>query len=157
MKKSILQHVKKWSVDGEKRKKIAFHFVLLSLNRTFVLRSATQAFFCVVTERIMRHHYKFGVVLLTLLMIMPMNMAARRKKTVYLKTETGATAYYRGEVDDQDQPAGQGEFVVEAGNAGYACRGTEVMHLTGNVAVCRMPSLSSIHSQHSSSVVCSAM
>ncbi|MDO4995426.1 MAG: hypothetical protein Q4E32_10570 [Bacteroidales bacterium] len=71
------------------------------------------------------------VLVLVMLLMVPTHMDARRKKTVYLKTQSEATAYYRGEVNDLDEPEGEGMVVVEACPYGYAYRGEQILQLTG--------------------------
>ena len=74
---------------------------------------------------------KTGLILSVLLMLVPADMAARRKKIVYLKTGSGEVAYYQGEVNDADAPEGEGSVVVERTKTGYAGRGEVVLHLDG--------------------------
>ena len=67
--------------------------------------------------------------MLVVLLMLPSHLEARRID--YLKSKSGAYAYYLGKVNDLDNPEGEGSVIVEASPYGYAYRGEKILQLTG--------------------------
>lgn len=67
-----------------------------------------------------------------LLMAMPADLNAKKKKIFYLTNASNdAEAYFNGEVDDAGNPDGEGVVVVERGKGPIICKGDELLRLTG--------------------------
>jgi len=74
---------------------------------------------------------KTWIAMLMALVLSAMPTAMSAKRIVYLKSQSGAEASYKGEVNDRDEPSGQGEVSVTRGENVLVGNGDEILHLTG--------------------------